>query len=246
MPYLDHSRLAAVADDAASFLSRQPYPWAGLQGVVHEAGFTELCATLPPHAMFDDEIGRQRAYGQASHDRYALQYHPRLDPDLSPAWRAFVGELQGEAYRDFWRRTFGLGVREKFELSMHWHHAPAGASVSPHTDARRKVGSHIFYLNTPEDWDEAWGGQTLVLDDGGRLHPHDKPAEGDLREAARSQILGNRSFIFKRTEHSWHAVDPISCPEGRLRKVFIVVCNRVNFQVIWRRLRGKDPDGYRL
>jgi hypothetical protein len=29
----------------------------------------------------------------------------------------------------------------------------------------------------------------------------------------------------KRTDHAWHAVRPISCPEGRLRRVFIVVVN---------------------
>ncbi len=61
-----------------------------------------------------------------------------------------------------------------------------------------------------------------------------------------STILGNQSFMFRRTEHSWHAMRPVTCPPGHLRKVFIVVINRVNFQVVWRRLRGKDPDGYRL
>ncbi|WP_225981779.1 MULTISPECIES: hypothetical protein [Acidithiobacillus] len=31
-----------------------------------------------------------------------------------------------------------------------------------------------------------------------------------------------------------------------MRKVFIVVANRLTPQVIWRRIRGKDADGYRL
>jgi len=118
--------------------------------------------------------------------------------------------------------------------------------VSPHTDARRKIGSHIFYFNTPEDWDASWGGQTLVLDDGGRMRAHSEPKAGKFREVAASQILGNQSFIFKRTEHSWHAVNPIKCPPDRMRKVFIVVINRLNAQVLWRRIRGKDPDGYML
>ena len=73
-----------------------------------------------------------------------------------------------------------------------------------------------------------------------------KAQDRHLREVAASEILGNQSFMFKRTEHSWHAVRPITCPPGRLRKVFIVVVNRVNFQVLWRRVRGKDPDGYPL
>jgi hypothetical protein len=41
--------------------------------------------------------------------------------------------------------------------------------VSPHCDSPKKLGSHIFYLNTKEDWDPSWGGETLILDDGGRL-----------------------------------------------------------------------------
>ncbi len=243
MNYIDAGRLAGIAADASSFLTKKPYPWAGLQDVIVPDRFGELCAGLPEPHLFDAQFGVARGHGQKSHDRYALQYHPSLDMHLSPAWRQFIGELESDAYAAFVRRTFGLGETERFVLSMHWHHAPAGASVSPHTDARRKVGSHIFYFNTEDDWDPAWGGQTVVLDDEGRLKPHASPPVESLREVARSDILGNRSFIFKRTDHSWHAVRPIACPPERLRKVFIVVINRVNFQVLWRRVRGKDPDG---
>ena len=222
------------------------YPHASLKDVINPDSFERLCAELPGLELFNQEFGRRRAHGQKSHDRYALQYHPRLDPLLSPTWREFIGELHGPAYHDFWRRTYGLKRSERFVLSMHWHHAPSGASVSPHTDARRKIGSHIFYFNTEQDWNPSWGGQTLVLDDGGMLPAHASPHVDALRRVAASDILGNRSFIFKRTDHSWHAVEPIACPPDRLRKVFIVVANRVNLQVLWRRVRGKYPDGYRL
>lgn len=246
MTYLDHARLSQIAGEAPDFLERAPFPWAGLQGVIREDGFERLCDSMPGLELLSAEFGRARGHGQQSHDRYALQYGPALAPRLSRAWRDFVEELHSEPYTTFVRELWGLRRRERFELSMHWHYAPAGASVSPHTDARRKVGSHIFYFNTPEDWDPAWGGQTLVLDDAGRLNAHASPGFGTLPQVAASTILGNRSFVFKRTEHSWHAVAPVTCPPGKLRKVFIVVVNRVNFQVVWRRLRGKDPDGYPL
>lgn len=246
MTCLDFGRLQEIAAQAPAFLGTKPFPWLGLQGVLHDDAFRRLSAELPRHELFQPEFGKARGYGQQSHDRYALQYRPRLDAELSPAWREFVGELQGDAYRDFLRTLYGLAPGERTVLSMHWHHAASGGSVSPHTDARRKVGSHIFYFNTPEDWDPAWGGQTVVLDDGGALSPHASPPFGSLPQVAASEILGNRSFVFKRTEHSWHAVNPIRCPPDRLRKVFIVVLNRVNLQVRWRRVRGKDPDGYPL
>ena len=85
-----------------------------------------------------------------------------------------------------------------------------------------------------------------MLDDEGKLDSRSAPAFGALREVAASVLIGNQSFIFKRTEHSWHAVNPIACPPGRFRKVFIVVVNRMNLQVLWRRLRGLDPNGMRL
>jgi len=246
MTHLDPQRLAQIAGQSAAFLGQEPFPWVSLQGVLHEDSFRRLSAELPRQELFAAEFGRARGYGQQSHDRYALQYHPRLDADLSSAWRQFIGELLAEPYQGFLRQMYGMAPEERFVLSMHWHHAPNGGSVSPHTDARRKFGSHIFYFNTEDDWDPAWGGQTLVLNDGGRLSPHDSPAFGALPQVAASEILGNRSFMFKRTDHSWHAVNPIACPPDRQRKVFIVVVNRINLQVLWRRLRGKDPDGYPL
>ena len=245
MSFLDPDRLSRTAADADAFLARRPYPYASLQGLVHDEAFQRLCAELPPLELFESQFGLARAYGQQSHDRYALQYHPGLDAQLSPSWREFIQELHAPAYREFLRRMYGLGASERFVLSMHWHFAPAGASVSPHTDARRKIGSHIFYLNTPADWDANWGGQTLVLDDAGLLSAHARDTSS-LQRVAASEILGNRSFMFKRTEHSWHSVDAIKAPGGQLRRVFIVVVNRVNFQVLWRRLRGKDPDGFPL
>ena len=246
MSYLDPQQLARISARPRDFLDRRPFPWLCMQRVLHDDGFRRLCAELPGHGLFAPEFGRARGYGQQSHDRYALQYRPQLDAELAPSWRQFIAELQGDDYQAFLRRMYGLGPGERVVMSMHWHHAASGGSVSPHTDARRKVGSHIFYFNTEADWDPAWGGQTVVLDDGGRLSAHDSPAFGALPQVAESEILGNRSFIFKRTEHSWHAVNPIRCPPDRLRKVFIVVLNRVNVQVLWRRLRGKDPDAYRL
>ena len=246
MAYLDTGRLSQIAEDSADFLKQKPFPWLSLQGVIQEEGFERLCSELPKSELFVPQFGLARSYGQQSHDRYALQYHPKLDAELAPSWREFIGELQSEPYLNFVRRTWGIEPHERFVLSMHWHHAPAGASLSPHTDARRKIGSHIFYFNTEKDWDPSWGGQTLVLDDGGQLSAHAAPDVNALREVAASTILGNQSFIFKRTEHSWHAVKPITCPPDRLRKVFIVVVNKVNLQVLWRRFRGKDPDGYLL
>ena len=40
--------------------------------------------------------------------------------------------------------------------------------------------------------------------------------------------IGNYSAIIRRTDHAWHAMRPLSCPEDRLRRVFIVIVNPSN------------------
>ena len=183
--------------------------------------------------MFDKKFGVERSHGQYSHDRYALEYHEDLQ--LPDPWKDFIAELQGDRYRKFLCRLYG--VRSVF-LNFHWHYTPNGCSVSPHCDARRKLGSHIFYFNTEQDWDPSWGGETLILDDGGRFHRKSAPAFEDFDQATPSVSLGNRSLLFGRSGNSWHGVREIHCPEGRLRKVFIVVVNSNNLVArLRRRLR---------
>lgn len=242
MEYLNRERIEQI--DFAGFQSRQPFPWLNIQGFLTEEGHRRLGETLPDITLFESEFGVKRAYGQESHDRYALQYHEGLD--IAQAWKDFIAELQGETYWSFLRRMFGLPPGKRLPLTMHWHYARTGCSVSPHCDASRKLGSQIFYFNTEAEWDPRWGGQTLVLDDAGGFRPHSAPQFDEFRLVAAAEIMGNQSFVFKRTDHSWHGVRPLACPQGRFRKLFIVVINRQTLQVRLRRLRGKDPDGYPL
>ena len=166
----------------------------------------------------EEEFGVKRSHGQKPHDRLTLEYNTELE--IAPEWHDFVGELRGQIYQDFLKRAFGRGM---LALTFHWHYTPRSCSVSPHCDALRKLGSHIFYFHTDEDWDESWGGQTIVLDDGGRFRRRSSPGFEDFEETGRSRIINNRSFLFARNANSWHGVEALNCPEGAYRKVFIVV-----------------------
>ena len=116
--------------------------------------------------------------------------------------------------------------------------------MSPHCDSRRKLGSHIFYFNTAQDWNPAWGGETLLLDDGGSFNRKSAPHFDDFRHVTVAEALDNRSLLFARTGHSWHGVREIKCPEGQLRKVFIIVINRYTPVDRVQRFFGKSPKGY--
>jgi hypothetical protein len=228
--YLDAARLAAL--DAAYFRHRRPFPWINPEGLLTEQGFATLYETLPELDLFEKHFGVARKHGQQSHDRYALEYRPDLPVDAP--WHEFIAELNGPVYTAFLKRM--LGVRS-VSLSCHWHYTPNGCSVSPHCDAKRKLGSHIFYFNTEKDWDPSWGGETLILDSDHPPPPDSAPRLEDFERVTAAVAIGNRSLLFARTDHSWHAVREIRCPPQALRRVFILVIEPGGGLSWWRRLR---------
>jgi hypothetical protein len=239
MEYFNRACLDSIAEK--DFQSTQPYPWTNVQNTLTAEGFNALRETLPDVSTFRSMVGVKRAYGQAPHDRALLHYQPHVE--VSTAWREFIAELQGDVYQSFLRRVLGP---KTFIPTLEWYYAWKGCAVSPHCDAARKLATHIFYFNTEEDWKREWGGQILILDSERRFKTHSAPTFDQLKAAATIDPVGNGSLLFERTPHSWHGVRPLQCPEGKLRKLFIVTINIPSFQVWWRRVRGKDPDGYRI
>ena len=197
--------------------------------------------TLPGLENFGRYEGVKRAHGQAPHNRYMLHYTAGLE--LPAPWREFLDELRGEYYQQFLRRLLGPWT---YIPTFSWHYAWAGCEVSPHCDAARKRATHFFHINDEKEWDQAWGGETLILASDRPIATHSAPTFGELTVAAASGPAGNGSLLFQRTPHSWHGMKPLKCPPGKLRQIFSVTINIPTVQVWWRRLRGKDPDGFRL
>ena len=63
------------------------------------------------------------------------------------------------------------------------------------------------------------------MDDGGAIGYTSAPKFEDFRARIDCEPTGNRSLLFLRTDHSWHGVEPLRCPEVEMRKVFIVECS---------------------
>lgn len=242
MQYLCQETINGISADL--FQKQKPYPWVNIQGILNPEGFERLREALPDFSLFERKVGVKRAYGQGPHDRGILHYGTGLG--LPQPWKEFIAELQGENYLQFLRRMLDLPPRKEIILTMEWYYAWRGCSVSPHCDARRKLATHIFYFSAEADWEPGWGGQILILDDGERYKAHSAPSFDELGVAAALDPRGNGSLLFQRTEHSWHGVRPLQSPPDILRKLFIVTVNLPTMQVWWRRVRGKDPDGYRV
>ncbi|MEE2674310.1 MAG: 2OG-Fe(II) oxygenase [Myxococcota bacterium] len=219
MAYLNRERLEAL--DPAAYQTRAPYPYVNPEGLLHDEAYRKLVENLPPLELFEKIYGKKRAHGQKPHDRFTLEYAEGL-PLPSP-WQEFVDELRDGPYRSLLCRLTG---KPDMDLRFHWHWATTGDSVSPHCDARRKLGSHIFYLNREAEWDPKWGGETLVLDDDGRFSRNSSPGFEDFSEIIHARATGNRSLLFTRRGNSWHGVNEICCPTGHFRKVFIVVLEK--------------------
>ena len=232
MSYLDLERFAAI--DPSAYQNQLPYPFVNPEGVLRDSAYRKLLENPPPLELFQAIHGKRRAHGQKPHDRLALEYEDGLA--LPAPWQEFIDELRTGPYNKLLCRLVGV---PDLELRFHWHWAGAGDSVSPHCDAKRKLGSHIFYLNTDDDWDPNWGGETLVLDDGGRFKRRSAPDFEAFDRVIRANAVGNRSFIFTRRGNSWHGVRDIRCPAGHYRKVFIVVLEKP--RLIRRLRRWVDP-----
>jgi hypothetical protein len=229
LSYLDFDKLEAI--DPAEFRHTKPYPWVNPEGLLSDEGFDRLLHNMPDLSLFEKKFGYERIAGQKPHDRYSLEY--TRETQVPTPWKEFIGELCSDRYRRALARLFGA---RKINLRFHWHYTPNGCSVSPHTDSVREHGSQLFYFNSEDDWNPAWGGDTLVLDDGGQMEFETAPSFEDFANEIAAKSIGNYSLIFQRTPHSWHAVREIQCPEDRVRRVFIVVVSPEN---LYRTIRDR-------
>lgn len=240
MKYIDLDTLNGI--DATAFRAVEPFPWINPQGFLRDEGFEELTANMPDVSLFESYFGYARKNKQAEHRRYTLEYEKGLD--IPPVWEAFIAELLSPEYRQFATQIMGT---KHIGLRMHWHYAPNGCDVSPHCDSKVKLGSQIFYMNTHDDWDPAWGGQTVILDDHGRFAAESNPSFEDFDQEWVADTMDNRSVIFGRKNNSWHGVRAINAPEGEMRKVFILVYENIHPGKMFKKrvkrfLTGKSTD----
>jgi hypothetical protein len=228
---IDKKILDAI--DRNSFRKTDPFPWVADRFLVDEA-FQQLLRDFPPLAKFERHVDIRKKHGQRPHNRHYLAYERTLyDPDrirsegtithaeLRPSWQEFMAELESKAYRDFIGSMLGV---DDFVTRYAWHIGTTGSEVSPHIDSDEKLGTHIFYFNTSADWSSEWGGETIVLRD--KTTPAMNPEFEDFKSAEIVPFLDNRAFLFGNNGRAWHGARALSCPEGRIRRLFNVIFER--------------------
>jgi hypothetical protein len=226
--FVDYELLRAF--DVDGFKNRSPFPWHNLGGFLTTEGFHALYDDFPPLDLFERHNERPRVHGQRPHNRYYLAYeksvyHKEGDSgvvrhdQLPAAWQRFMDELEtSDEYHDFIRRALGVPA---FSPRYAWHVGTQGSEVSPHLDDPKKLGTHILYFNTSDEWNPEWGGATLVL--GGKQTEAMNPDFADFETRDEARIVDNHSFLFKNTPHAWHGVTALTCPPGSYRRLFNVI-----------------------
>ena len=222
MKYINFDILHKI--DAKRYQQNKPYPYIDFAGALYEDAYKILLEAAPADlSIFEKQFGIERSYGQKFHDKYYLLYSDSV-PIATP-WKEFIEELYSDEYRNFIEPMFNIR-RKDYDMALSWHYMPKGTCITPHCDTKKKIGSQLFYLNTSDSWKKEWGGQTLALDDRGEKNPKSGPDISEFYGIFKSKSVDNNSFIFTRTDHSWHAVEEIKCPDTHLRKMFSVVINR--------------------
>jgi hypothetical protein len=227
--FIDYERLRAF--DADGFKSKAPFPWHNLRGFLTTEGFRLLYDNFPPLELFEYHHNIRRAHGQRPHNRYYLAYensiyHKEADRgvvrhhQLPGAWQRFMDELgSSDEYHRFVRRALGVPA---FKTRYAWHVGTQASEVSPHLDdITIKLGIHILYFNTSDEWNPDWGGATLVL--GGKQTEAMNPDFCDFKTCEEARIVDNRSFLFKNTPNAWHGATALTCPADNYRRLFNII-----------------------
>ncbi|CCB85052.1 MULTISPECIES: hypothetical protein [Parachlamydia] len=214
-----------------SFLKRWPFPWHNFHEFLTEESFKQLHDEFPPLELFEYHENLARGKNQRPHNRYYLAYEKsKYSEDkekvgaihaefLSPTWQKFLHEIETNApYQNLMKQILG---EQRYQIRYAWHMGISTNEVSPHCDNASKVATHIFYFNTSEDWDLAWGGALLVLGD--KLTPNQNPDFQDFMTSTPINFLDNYSFLFKNTPNAWHGVKALKSPPGKYRRLFNVI-----------------------
>jgi Rps23 Pro-64 3,4-dihydroxylase Tpa1-like proline 4-hydroxylase len=227
--FINYDLLSAF--DANSFRSVTPFPWHNFHAFLTSEGFETLYRDFPSLDLFEQHSGITRSHGQRPHNRYYLAYESSiyrskqqrqgiiLHEELPKSWQQFIQELEtSQTYREFIQTALGVS---RYKIRYAWHVGFSGCEVSPHIDSSDKIGTHILYFNTHQDWQPNWGGEILVLSD--KKTEVLNPDYSDFATTASAEILDNRSFLFKNSPFAWHGVRPLSCPDGYYRRLFNII-----------------------
>jgi hypothetical protein len=178
-----------------------PMPHIYVENVFPSKFYNELTASLP---LADGYMGVEGKYkGRKFHETDDMSF---MEPLRSQNWV----EIATFPFRTHIGKKWGTSPKCSSDLRLVLD--GENYSIGPHTDAKYKILSFLFYLpnvTTTEDL-----GTSIYLPndptfrcEGGPHYPH-----ADFTEIYRAPFRANSLFAFFKTNFSFHGVNPITIP----------------------------------
>jgi hypothetical protein len=202
-----------------------PYPHIYVPDVFPEAFYAEIQRNIPdPAAMIPIEQARPvKGYKE----RFVLEIAGEQVETLPEAkknfWKDFSGWLLSGRFMNLMLQKFNPFLQQRFkgvQGVQFFNEALLVEDITkyalgPHTDAKRKVLTFLFYL--PKDESQAHLGTSIYVPRDGSFTCPGGPHYGfeHFQRVATMPFKPNTLFAFMKTDNSFHGVEPVTDPDTK-------------------------------
>lgn len=219
MNYINENRMNDIVLNKSQFTDNTLFQWLTLENFLTDSGYRNLIEN--PVSL--DEYYESQIQNETDLNiyEYFLDYQQK-NPQIPNQWLEFISELDSAQYKQFIYDMFDI---DYFIASYQWQVWTKSSYLGPSIGHTKRIGAHQFNLNTTTDWDSADGGEIMVLTDRDTIR--DVPYFEDFNTSISTGVLNdNKSFLYKRSEHSWYGIPQLTCAnETRLRYFSIIMLN---------------------
>jgi SM-20-related protein len=189
--------LAGLASLASVTVHADPFRWLHTPRFLEPHLAAELAADIP------DSGFKLAAYGRGQGRFWYQPVSPGNMATLPAPWRGVIAMLTSARYAALLGDLIGTDLRRLHAQATVCRYS-ADCWLAPHTDRPHRIATQVIYLNP--GWQPDWGGQLRILN---------SDQMDDV--SARLSPAFNSSVVFRRSDRSWHAVEPVrGAPSERL------------------------------
>lgn len=214
-----------------------PYPHIYVRDVFPEDFYARLRANLPSEAHLRTLSSLGRVPAGLYEERLVMPLVPeqtaRLEPAQREFWDEFARWMRGQAFGQLMIAKFAAYLEHRFKDLRTQRFTDevlivrdrTRYSLGPHTDAKSKVLSFLFYL--PPDASMAPLGTSLYVPKETGFTCEGGPHYGfeRFRRVHTMEYVPNTLFAFMKTPNSFHGVEPIT--EANVRRDLLLYDIRV-------------------
>jgi Rps23 Pro-64 3,4-dihydroxylase Tpa1-like proline 4-hydroxylase len=187
--------------DFSSFTRNGPWSWFMSDALLDRSRLDELVRHFPEEqlVLFERKEGSDKTYLCKQYQMYS-QYADGGDGFVPhPAWRELLDYVRSPVYRESISRLTGCDLSQAgIEVIVNQYEQEC--YMSPHTDRRPKLITHLVYLSGERGAD--YGGEFVVHD-------------GDGQAAHMVEAVAGRSVVFQRSGESLHSVNTVRTAHKR-------------------------------